>query len=113
MKEETIEQFARRTGAAARIRDLHQPAQPQGQAPAGSPPDINYKLHYTYPNAARHLGLTPPLDTQLPPAPQGKDKIEYDGQDRPWNSNKRTVEAWPEFGDPDDPWAELDDDRER
>lgn len=110
--EETIEQFARRTGAADRIAALYQPEQPTGQAPAGSPPDINYKLHYVWPQASRHLGLTPPPDTQLSPAPQGTDKIEYDPADRPWR-NKQIAAVWPDFGDPADPWAEQSDDRER
>ena len=110
--EETLEAWARRTGAADRIRDLYQPTQPAGQAPAGSPPDINYKLHYVWPSASRHLGLMPPADTQLPPAPQGPDKIEYDPADRPWRDGQ-PVEAWPDFGARDDPWAELDDDWER
>lgn len=84
-KEESIAAWARRTGAADRIRDLYQPTQPAGQAPAGSPPDINYKLHYVWPHASRHLGLTPPPDTQLPPPPQGPDMLEYDPADRPWD----------------------------
>lgn len=100
-REETLIEWAIRTGQNKKIAALYNPAPRQGQAPRGTPPDINYRLHYIWPTAERHLGLTNPHPQQIAPLP-GRGGVEYEEADRPWEPAKMPEK--PDIDDDHEAW---------